>query len=381
MATRRIVLLIAITALLNRIYGSTGSCTSGDGDVSSKFHVHRSFRQRSHALSQYRERSSSFNFLEPSAAIVKSDAKDTSCPCTTPITRTTPNVQFLGIEVDGSPTSEIQSYVATNKGYRGPSGPGVSAGSAYQVSHTRTLYVISPAGNVALSTTYPTNGTLLKSTIDSLEGSAQSSAETRDQRPHRGAQVVSTSSAVVPTAACTKTVHHHGRLVELESLWAGTLTSSPSDVTQHRRPHRLCPRHRRRESWSRDYVQAPGQWTSIGGQVAANTAPAATSWGAGRLDVFAQGTNGACTKMYTTTGRLVELGVSRRHSDLITRSDVTQHLVAADSSLSAAPTAGIRDRDYVAGPGAVDLHRRAGCCQYRTGGHVVGRRSSRRLCA
>ncbi len=41
-------------------------------------------------------------------------------------------------------------------------------------------------------------------------------------------------------------------------------------------------------------------WTSLGGQIPAGTSPAACSWGAGRLDLFVQGTNGALYhKWYT----------------------------------------------------------------------------------
>jgi hypothetical protein len=46
--------------------------------------------------------------------------------------------------------------------------------------------------------------------------------------------------------------------------------------------------------YQREYnSNAWSSWTSLGGQLAANTGPAACSWGQGRLDVFVQGTNGA----------------------------------------------------------------------------------------
>jgi hypothetical protein len=45
--------------------------------------------------------------------------------------------------------------------------------------------------------------------------------------------------------------------------------------------------------YQREYNNnAWSSWTSLGGQLAANTGPAACSWGADRLDVFVQGTNG-----------------------------------------------------------------------------------------
>jgi hypothetical protein len=44
--------------------------------------------------------------------------------------------------------------------------------STYNFQSTPTLYVIDPAGKVALSMQYPTNVQTLKSTIDALEGRA-----------------------------------------------------------------------------------------------------------------------------------------------------------------------------------------------------------------
>jgi hypothetical protein len=43
-------------------------------------------------------------------------------------------------------------------------------------------------------------------------------------------------------------------------------------------------------------------WVSLGGQLAANTGPSVCSWGAGRLDLFVQGTNGAMYHKWSTNG-------------------------------------------------------------------------------
>ena len=79
----------------------------------------------------------------------------------------------------------------------------------------------------------------------------------------------------------------------------GVWTSSPAAASQNNGGMTVFVRGNDSAVWYRDYVRGSwgkwtwGKWTSIGGQIAAGTGPAACSWGAGRLDVFVQGTDGA----------------------------------------------------------------------------------------
>ncbi|MGB7901094.1 MAG: hypothetical protein WCG09_01405 [Halobacteriota archaeon] len=94
-----------------------------------------------------------------------------------------------------------------------------------------------------------------------------------------------------------------------ESL-GGSATSSPAATTRNNYALTVFVRGTDGAIWYRDYVANAsdmtsgtwGKWTSIGGQVAAGTGPAACSWSAGRLDVFVQGTDGQLWhKWYTGT--------------------------------------------------------------------------------
>ena len=84
----------------------------------------------------------------------------------------------------------------------------------------------------------------------------------------------------------------------------GTLTSGPGATSRNPGGLTVFVRGPDGGIWYRDYVAGSwGPWASIGGSVAANAAPAACSWGSGRLDVFVECTNGAAyQKTYTPTG-------------------------------------------------------------------------------
>ena len=83
----------------------------------------------------------------------------------------------------------------------------------------------------------------------------------------------------------------------------GIMTSSPGATSRISNGITVFARGSDGAIWYRDYVGGSwGAWTTIGGAVAANTGPAACSWGGGRLDVFVQCTNGALYhKSYTGT--------------------------------------------------------------------------------
>jgi hypothetical protein len=133
----------------------------------------------------------------------------------------------------------IQQFVQET-GVPWPVGSGASSvGSAYQVAETPILYVINPAGNVALTMLSPTNVATLKSTIDSLEG-------------------------------------------------------APVHLFVQGTDHAL---------WSKHYQSGSGwsSWQSLGGSLTAS--PAATSPTSGVIDVFVRGSdNGIWQRTYNNGG-------------------------------------------------------------------------------
>jgi thiol-disulfide isomerase/thioredoxin len=74
----------------------------------------------------------------------------------------------------------------------------------------------------------------------------------------------------------------------------GTLTSSPGATSSENGVIDVFVRGNDTAVWQREYSNSAwGPWVSLGGRLAANTGPAACSWGPGRVDVFAQGTDSA----------------------------------------------------------------------------------------
>ena len=108
-------------------------------------------------------------------------------------------------------------------------------------------------------------------------------------------------------------------------------------------------------------------------------APAACAPSSNSLALFAQGYGRRPLVEVLEWRDLVGIDVPRRDSDLVTRGDVTES--CGDHRLCARQ----RRRHLVQGLrgrllGCLDLHRRGGCCQHRTSGMLMGRRSSRRFC-
>ena len=238
MATKRIVLLVAITAVLIASAAVPALALLATGTAAPSFQF-TDLSGNVHTLSEYQGKVVVIQFFGAYCGYCQSDAKDTLVPLYNTYYKNDAKVQFLGMEIDGNPNSAIQQYVEET-GVSWPVGSGVSAGAAYQVSSTPTLYVISPTGNIALVSEYPTNAQTLQSTIDSLESSVTSAAP----------------------------VHLFAQGTD-QALWTKSESAS---------------------GWS--------GWQSLGGVL--TSSPAATSPGSGLIDVFARGTDGALWLKTTT---------------------------------------------------------------------------------
>jgi thiol-disulfide isomerase/thioredoxin len=279
MATKRIVLLIAITGLLIASAAVPALALLANGTAAPSF----SFRDLSgnvHTLSEYRGKVVVIQFFGADCGYCQSDAKDTLVPLYNTYYKNDAKVQFLGMEIDGSSNSAIQQYVGLT-GVPWPVGSGVSPGVAYQVSSTPTLYVISPAGNIALVSTYPTNAQTLRSTIDALESS---------------------STPSIPAHLFVQgTDHALWSKYQSGSGWSGwqslggSLTSSPAVISPTSGVFDVFARGTDGALWGKTTTNNGATWSgweALGGQIASGTGPAVCTSGS-RLDVFAQGTNGA----------------------------------------------------------------------------------------
>ncbi len=234
MATKRIILLLAITALLIAVTAAPALALLANGQAAPNFQL-TDLSGTSHTLSQYRGKVVVIDFFGYACGYCRSDAKDTLVPLYNNYFKNDPKVQFLGIEIDSGSISDDQGFAQ----YTGASWPILPAGSsgvasAYQIQSTPTLYVISPAGTVASSSVYPTDAATLKSTINSLESSSTLSA-----------------------------------------------------------PVHLFVQGTDNALWTRYYQSASGwsSWHSLGGSL--TSSPAATSPASGVIDVFVRGTDGA----------------------------------------------------------------------------------------
>jgi peroxiredoxin len=285
MATKRIVLLIAITALLIAATAAPALALLANGQAAPNFQL-TDLSGTSHTLSQYRGKVVVIDFFGYACTACQDDAKNTLVPLYNTYYKNDPNVQFLGVEIAGGSISDDQGFVqATGASWPILSG-GSSVGSAYGVASTPTVYVISPAGNVASSSVYPTNAATLKSTIDALEPApVHLFAQGTDQALWSKYQSGSGWSG-------------------WQSL-SGSLTSSPAATSPGSGLIDVFARGTDGALWSRTTTNNGATWNAwnpLGGQIPVGTGPAACSWGPGRLDVFVQGTDGALWhKWYTGT--------------------------------------------------------------------------------
>ena len=172
MATKRIFLLLAITALLIAATSAPALALLANGQAAPNFQL-TDLSGTSHTLNEYRGKVVVIDFFGYACSACQDDAKNTLVPLYNTYFKNDPNVQFLGVEIAGGSISQDQAFVQET----GASWPILAAGSsgvasAYQIVSTPTVYVISPAGTVASSSVYPTDAATLRSTIDSLESSA-----------------------------------------------------------------------------------------------------------------------------------------------------------------------------------------------------------------
>jgi peroxiredoxin len=291
MATKRIVLLLAITALLIAATAAPALALLTNGQAAPNFQL-KDLSGTSHTLSEYRGKVVVIDFFGYACSACQDDAKNILVPLYNSYFKNDPKVQFLGIEVAGGSVSQDQAFAQET----GASWPILAGGgsvfSAYQGSETPTLYVISPAGTVASSSVYPTDAATLKSTINSLESSSTLSAPVH--------------LFVQGTDHALWTKYHQSA-----SGWSGwqslggTLTSSPASTSPGSGLINVFVRGTDGAIWEKTTTNGGSSWSgwhSLGGQIPAGTGPAACSWGSGRLDLFVQGTDGALWhKWYTGT--------------------------------------------------------------------------------
>jgi peroxiredoxin len=282
MATKRIVLLIAITALLIASTTVPALALLSNGQSAPNFQF-TDLSGNVHTLSEYRGKVVVIQFFGYACTPCINDAKNSLVPMYNTYYKNDANVQFLGVEVNGASNALIQQFVQET-GVPWPVGSGASSvGSAYQVAETPTLYVINPAGNVALTMLSPTNVATLKSTIDSLEGAP-----------------VHLFVQGTDNALWTR-YHQSGSGWSGWQSLGGTLTSSPAATSPGSGLIDVSARGTDGALWYKDWNGAAwSSWHSLGGQIPAGTGPAVCSWGSGRLDLFVQGTDGALWHKWDT---------------------------------------------------------------------------------
>jgi peroxiredoxin len=296
MASKRIVLLIAITVLLIASTAVPALALLPNGQAAPNFQLN-DLSGTAHKLSDYRGKVVVIDFFGYACSACITDAKTNLVPLYSTYYKNDANVQFLGVEVDGSSAADIQQFVQA-AGVPWPVGSGGSSvGPAYQVVSTPTLYVISPAGDVALSMQYPTNVQTLKSTIDALQGNAPAACFSGT------ANTLDLFTKGAGNYLYWKHSPNGGTTWGPSQSLGGALTSSPAATSRNPGGITVFARGSDGAVWYRDYVGGSwGNWVSIGGQTPVGTGPAVCSWGAGRLDVFVEGTNGGLYhKWYTGT--------------------------------------------------------------------------------
>ena len=296
MGAKRIILLTAITVLLIASTAVPALALLPNGQSAPNFRL-TDLSGNVHTLSDYRGKVVVIDFFGYACSACISDAQNNLVPLYNTYYKNDANVQFLSVEVNGGSAAQIQQYLQeTGVPWLVLTGGG-SLVSTYDFQSTPTLYVIDPAGNVALSMPYPTNVQTLKSTIDALEGSAPAVCFSG---------TVNTLDLFMKGTGNYLYWKHSadgGTTWGSSQSLGGSLTSSPAATSRNSGGMTVFVRGTDGAIYYRDYVAGSwGHWTSIGGKTAAGTAPAVCSWGGGRLDVFAQGTDGSLYhKSYTST--------------------------------------------------------------------------------
>ena len=110
MATKRIVLLLAITALLIAATAAPALALLTNGQAAPNFQL-TDLSGTSHTLSEYRGKVVVIDFFGYACGYCQSDAKNTLVPLYNTYFKNDPNVQFLGVEIDGGSISQDQGFV------------------------------------------------------------------------------------------------------------------------------------------------------------------------------------------------------------------------------------------------------------------------------
>ena len=296
MATKRIILLVAITALLIAATAVPALAVLSNGQAAPNFQL-KDLSGNVHTLNAYRGKVVVIDFFGWACDYCQSDAKSTLVPMFNSYYANDPRVQFLSIEVNSGTLAQDQAFVQET-GIPWPvlaGGSGV--GSSYQVISTPTLYVISPSGNVALSMEYPTNTQTLTSTIATLEASSTPFAS-----PAICAQSSSRLDLFGNSANSLSWKHSSGTSWSPATSLGGKLTSSPSAASPGNGLIDVFVRGTDNAVWEKTTTNGGSSWnawTSLGGTLPSGTAPAACAQGS-RVDLFVQGTDGALWHKYTT---------------------------------------------------------------------------------
>ncbi len=183
MALKRIVPLSAATLLLLGLAIAPALALLPNAQQAPDFQLN-DLSNNVHTLSNYRGKVVVIDFFGAYCSYCKDDAKTNLVPLFNDNYKSDAKVQFLSVETSGADAATI-----TSSYLQGLSIPwlvltgGTGLVKAYDFTSVPTLYVIDPAGNVALTMQYPTNTQTLKATIDKLEASAPTPTPTPTATP------------------------------------------------------------------------------------------------------------------------------------------------------------------------------------------------------
>jgi thiol-disulfide isomerase/thioredoxin len=239
----------------------------------------------SHKLSDYRGKVVIIDFFGWACGYCISDAKTSLVPLYNTYYKNDAQVQFLSVEVNGGSAAQIQGYLQqTGVPWLVLAGGG-SLVSTYNFQSTPTLYVIDPAGKVALSMQYPTNVQTLKSTIDALEGRAPAACA-------QNANSLDLFAKGTGDAVWWK--HWTGTTWTASTSLGGILTSPPAATSPGNGLIDVFVRGTDGVLYEKTTTNGGGSWSnwiSLGGQILPGTGPAVCTRGLNSLDVFVQGTD------------------------------------------------------------------------------------------
>jgi peroxiredoxin len=292
MASKRIALLMAITVLLIASTIVPALALLPNGQSAPDFQL-KDLSGNSHKLSDFRGKVVVIDFFGWACSACIDDAKTNLVPLYNTYYKNDAKVQFISVEVNNGSSAEIQQYLQeTGVPWLVLSG-GSSLVSTYNIASTPSLYVINPAGNVALSKEYPTNVQTLKSTIDSLESSTTPVASA----PATCAQSATSLDLFAKGADnALYWKHWRGTTWSTSTSLGGNLTSEPAATSPANGLIDVFARGTDGALWSKNTTNGGASWSSwhsLGGQLASGAGPAADAQNVNSLDVFVQGTDHA----------------------------------------------------------------------------------------